>query len=100
MSKKRSQIVIKIETDFKSRTEDGDDITDYLEDIFHDAVHKSTEEFFESHDFETDIIFTMINDHKSMPEDIQDFSNLGGVLITISPSKVKEVVKQMKIDEA
>lgn len=97
MVKKRSQIVIKIETDFKSRTEDGDNITKYLEDIFHDAVHKNIEEFFSSHEFESEIISEMVNGYKSLPKDIQDFSNLGGILISISPSDVEEVVTQMKI---
>lgn len=97
MAKKRSQIVIKIETDFKSRTEDGDNITKYLEDIFHDAVHKNIEEFFSSHEFESEIISEMVNGYKSLPKDIQDFSNLGGILISISPSDVEEVVTQMKI---
>jgi hypothetical protein len=99
MAKKRSQIVIKIETDFKSRTEDGDDITAYLDGIFHDAVHKNVEEFFSSHEFESEIISEMVNNYKSLPKDIQAFSNLGGILISISPSDVKEVTKQMMIDD-
>ena len=99
MTKKRSHISITVETDFKTRTEDQDDITDYLESIFHDAVYKCVEEFFSGHDFEQTIMDEMVTNYKSLPDDIKEFSDLGGILLSYSHGDVKEVVKQLKIED-
>lgn len=77
-----SKIEIIVETDFKKQKDEyKEDITKWIEDLFHRSVQTYFQQAMESDSFENDIIEIMANEDIYLPDKIREFSDLGGITI-------------------
>lgn len=105
----KSKIVIEINSDVKRfyDKEDNIDITDEVEENFHDSVHKAIEEFIVYYEeFEYNVLDEMADDEQRMPREgvFDDFTKLGKISIKISQdiiskSKRTSAEQHKKLDE-
>jgi hypothetical protein len=74
--------VFEITSDFSRKIEDGDDITEWLEEKFHNAIHDVFEDVMTGDEFQQSVI-DKISEEPHMTE-ITEFNELGDIQISLS----------------
>jgi hypothetical protein len=78
----KTRLVFEITSDFSKKTDDWDDITEWLENKFHNSIHDVFEDVMTGDDFQQMVIDKM-SEEPHMAE-IKEFNDLGDILISLS----------------
>ena len=80
---KKTTIVVEITTDFKGIEEDGVDLTEDVENAFHNTIGKLIEEkLTRNNELEGEILEQMADDGE-LPMKIKEISDMGGISIAV-----------------
>ena len=78
----KTRLVFEITSEFSKKIEDGDDVTQWLEEKFHNAIHDVLEDFMTDDDFQQMVIDKM-SEEPYMTE-VKEFNELGDIMISLS----------------
>ena len=92
----KTKIEFEISTTFSKYLDDGDDVTQQLEERFHDAVHDVFEDFLTGDDIEMSVLDKLDEFLCSAKHPIQEFNKLGGVILSIKEPEILEPYAETK----